>query len=445
MELQQKMDSPAPQQSLANALVGNESASGRRQSKTDIAVVDANVKAEEGPICCIAYADFHPLKGPRLVLKDPQDTQYFDENDFNSISDYIITKPQLSNRLIVIEALQGKKIMGYPVSIEHKKYPRNALMFNCFLVFKDDCFIASFEPVAEKLARFLTSLEKNHERLSQLHANENETQLKALLARVRSELNEWLVCSIPSVLGDAIHLKLNAILPAPRCIRSFEVPILVRKLDSEMLDRWDITLRRILPHIDGVKHVTLIAKISDVHIDLVTKCLERLAYFRFIALIDILQYSNIYAVAKDGFQTLINNDALVRQCIGYSRRSMQALPALPSQVIRLYSQFQYNNSVRVVCEENNIGELNINIRKFIQFGVVKSILRRVHMYPVRLPLSKGDEVDNSILDLVPFLNGLHCMDKICDLKKKSYKELEEELANDRQSIILRKIWNMPMF
>jgi hypothetical protein len=50
--------------------------------------------------------------------------------DFNIISEYIIPKKELCNRLINICAPTGYRVLGYPVHIPGQKYERNFLIYN---------------------------------------------------------------------------------------------------------------------------------------------------------------------------------------------------------------------------------------------------------------------------------------------------------------------------
>lgn len=53
----------------------------------------------------------------------------------------------------------GKKLIGCPVCIEHKKYSRNALLFNLGLVCDAQTNTCALEPIVKKLSGYLTTLE----------------------------------------------------------------------------------------------------------------------------------------------------------------------------------------------------------------------------------------------------------------------------------------------
>jgi len=52
-----------------------------------------------------------------------------------------------------------KKLIGCPVCIEHKKYSRNALLFNLGFVCDARAKACALEPIVKKLAGYLTTLE----------------------------------------------------------------------------------------------------------------------------------------------------------------------------------------------------------------------------------------------------------------------------------------------
>lgn len=53
----------------------------------------------------------------------------------------------------------GKKLIGCPVCIEHKKYSRNALLFNLGFVCDAQANTCALEPIVKKLSGYLTTLE----------------------------------------------------------------------------------------------------------------------------------------------------------------------------------------------------------------------------------------------------------------------------------------------
>lgn len=61
-------------------------------------------------------------------------------------------------RLLYSTAME-KKLIGCPVCIEHKKYSRNALLFNLGFVCDAQTNTCALEPIVKKLSGYLTTLE----------------------------------------------------------------------------------------------------------------------------------------------------------------------------------------------------------------------------------------------------------------------------------------------
>lgn len=87
------------------------------------------------PLKCLFYAEFDAVAGPKIVYQIPDsDEQTISKETFDSLSGFFITKPELLDKFIKVNTTK-LKIMGNPVVIEHRRYARNALIFNlCFVV-----------------------------------------------------------------------------------------------------------------------------------------------------------------------------------------------------------------------------------------------------------------------------------------------------------------------
>jgi nitrogen permease regulator 2-like protein len=92
---------------------------------------------------------------------------------------------------------------------------------------------------------------------------------------------------------------------------------------------------------------------------------------------------------------------------------------------------------------------NIDLRRFVTFGVIKGFLYRVHRYAIRTRKGKAgvendgngvkrkskrrgsdDGEDKDInSELLPFLDGTHCFDEICTELEISERELTERLKS----------------
>ncbi|KAG0312760.1 Nitrogen permease regulator 2 [Linnemannia gamsii] len=142
----------------------------------------------------IFYCTFHPTQGPKVLYEVPEGSILSKTSplvDFDSISEYLIPKVELCAKLVTIST-PTCKVIGYPINLEHKKFQRNALMFNLAFVFDKDAEISSYEPVVRKMARVLKALEKESEFLSR------QTRLAMMDNGALASLNASSSISAPS-------------------------------------------------------------------------------------------------------------------------------------------------------------------------------------------------------------------------------------------------------
>jgi len=363
----------------------------------------------------VFYSVFDSNKGPKVVFEVPEGSIISTEIstsiiDFDSISEYIIPKPQLCGHLVNI-CTESYKVMGFPVYIKDNKYDRNAFMFNLSFVFDREADTSSYEPVVRKVARVLTSLETENEFLS----NEaTKDVMYNIIEQLLEDLNSYCECQIP-------------------IIYDYQVPICTVNLKALMDDNWDITMKKIATHINGIHHVKKIAELADVDYGLARKCMEHLLYYGCIIMVDIFQFSNVYAVKPD-IMRIIEDETVQSECLSYVRKP-GTTPPLFAKLFSLYCLLKHGSTLKEWVQDNQVVSLNIDIRRFISFGVIKGFLYRVHKYPM-LP-----ELHNQQSKLLPqlrrLLNGKHHYDEICTMEGCSARKLDETLAAEPE---VKFIW-----
>ncbi|KAI8587052.1 nitrogen permease regulator 2-domain-containing protein [Geranomyces variabilis] len=365
--------------------------------------------------------------------------------DFDSISEYIIPKPALSNRLVTISTPQYK-ILSHPVTITSQKYERNALLFNLCFVFEKNAQITVYEQVVRKLARVLRSLEVQTAFLSNqsgsssasagaaaasaatshLSQSRGDPTLGDILEQILEDLNSYAECQIPINDSSTINLKLFPKYPDPPPVHDHEVPVLVVRLARIMDKHWDMTLRRIVPLIDGVRSVRRLAEAADVDPQLVRIALQHLLYYGCVKMVDIFSFSNVYAIRasitgllharrlqrdlsafvtrapiklngggdKDAGAKLGNGGgdgdggegddvAATFPAVNERRNGAPATAPTPFALLfSLYCALKPGLTVAEWIEENNVWDLNVDVRRFILFGVLHGFVYRVHKYPI---------------------------------------------------------------
>ena len=89
-----------------------------------------------------------------------------------------------------------------------------------------------------------------------------------------------------------------------------EVPVLIREESMLLKVDWDLSLLRIIPHIDGVRCVKMIAIAAEMDVDVVQGCVRVLLWHRCVVLVDLFRYSNIYATSPDVASLLCDSSTL---------------------------------------------------------------------------------------------------------------------------------------
>jgi nitrogen permease regulator 2-like protein len=112
----------------------------------------------------IFYAEFHAIYGPKIVVASFQMSTKLNMNSFTPLfdqcSEYILPKSQLCGRTVQISS-GAYHILGCPISIQDRKYERNAFLFNLCLVFDDQAELDVFRRIVPKIAFVLRISEVN--------------------------------------------------------------------------------------------------------------------------------------------------------------------------------------------------------------------------------------------------------------------------------------------
>lgn len=146
--------------------------------------------------------------------------------------------------------------------------------------------------------------------------------------------------------------------------------------------------------IDGINHVRRIAELAQVDANLARLCIQHLVYYGAVLLIDLFQYSNRYQLTENFAElhfghdgTTADQDAdLACECERYVQfnggRSERPFPLV--NIFRAYSAITPHRTVSQWIDSVELDEKALDVRRMIQFGVIKGFLRRVRQYPVWL-------------------------------------------------------------
>ncbi|SNX81591.1 related to NPR2 - nitrogen permease regulator [Melanopsichium pennsylvanicum] len=255
----------------------------------------------------------------------------------------------------------------------------------------------SLEHLAESIVSLRTIDAALSNSINALHPETGDVTRRTALVEKREPPH-----GLGRTVRDAINLKLFPVYPNPPPINDWDVPVALLDLLSRVDGNWDLTLRRILPFIDGVNHVKRIAQLADADLGLTRACLEHLMYYGCIIVVDIFQYFNMYTV-RPAIAKMADDEALGRECATYVTRPGYPTPSYP-EILRLYSLLRAGTTLHDWIEDNDIDNKGIDVRRFVSFGVIQGFLRRVRRFPICLGTWSAEEgvsaFDTSIVSTV---------------------------------------------
>lgn len=413
------------------------------------------------PIAAVFYAVFHPEEGTKIVYQVPDGaiSTGTDNNDealfnFDTVKNYVIPKPQLCNRLIQFK-INNYRVIGFPVNIENQTYARNSFNFNfCFVFPYDVGDCAPYELAIKRIGSMFLVLEEQNFMMSKLdpdnlfyrqkpdlnqeahdtpgHARTTTITLsliELLISQIFSDLNNYSECCIPLDLANLVDIKLFPILPPPVNIAAFHVPIASFNLDSVLEVTMDPTMQRIIPHINGLNLTKRIAELADANYMITKQCLQHLMHYKCVEIIDIFQFSNIYACTNNISNFLKQDGQMAEDCQAYvvtdaaqevmtasntvsatpnthsispgynSKMTGITSPDIPIKIplkltlFKLYRLLNQGMTVKQWYLDNRKLLENIDVRRFINFGIVRRIIYRVHSYPLVNAITRAIEKD----------------------------------------------------
>lgn len=339
---------------------------------------------------------------------------------FDLIKSYVIPKPQLCNRLVTFKT--GKyRVVGFPVKISDPSYPRNLFVFNFSFVFHYNGESTVYETSIRRLARMFMALEEQSKFLSRRTTYET---IDSLLQQIYQDINMYSECMIPIDESNTVNMKLFPLFPSPPDLKAFQVPISTVRLESMIDVNWDPTMEKIVPYINGINSVRRIADLADADYDLVRKCIQHLMHYGCIIIVDLFQFSNMYAPTSD-VSDLIRDPTMMKECqayiyhpgsvtqrsrfashnSGHSSGAQVSSPASsistssssfstmqnqsqgphlnsPTTIFSLYRSLHQGQTVREWFNEYKKQLRNIDVRRFLSFGVIKGLIYRIHSYPI---------------------------------------------------------------
>ncbi|TFK55086.1 NPR2-domain-containing protein [Heliocybe sulcata] len=294
---------------------------------------------------------------------------------FDDISKFVIPPSPLCGRLVTC-ATRDHRIIGFPVELMGK-YERNYFRYNLCFVFERQADLSCYEPIVRKIARVLTACEEESAFLS---SPPSPMAMLAILEQLYEDLNSYSETSIPIDAFNSMELKIFPFYPNPPPVKDWDVPLALINLAKRIEPNWDLTIGKVIKHIDGVNHVSRIAYLADCDLDLTRDAISHLLYYQVVMTIDIFQYSNMYTLRKS-IQWLADEQHVREECGLYVTKPGKRIPDFP-RLLHLYSRLKPGKSVFEWSQEHDVIDQGVDVRRFVSFGVIKGFLRRIHRYPM---------------------------------------------------------------
>jgi nitrogen permease regulator 2-like protein len=219
--------------------------------------------------------------------------------------------------------------------------------------------------------------------------------------------------------ANTINMKLFPIYRHPPPVKSWHVLIAKMKFAEIMDDTWDLTMKKVIQEIDGIKDVRRIAHDADVALNLTKIALQHLLYYDSILMIDIFLFGNIYAPTPNINEFVSDKDGMQDECANYVCINGPRLSNF--YLSRLFTSLCISRTLKEWIKlhlDQNFPILNyVDVRRFIQFGVIKGLIYRVNKYAVSsqylasLVTGQSSQLDRGYI-LQKYTDGCHCFDQI---------------------------------
>lgn len=197
-------------------------------------------------------------------------------------------------------------------------------------------------------------------------------------------------------------------------------------------------MRKVIPEIDGIRDVRKIAHHADVSLELTKKALQHLLYHDTIILLDIFFFSNIYVVMSSIDDFMANKGGIQEECAKFVVYGNAKIPSFIFQ--KLYTTFQQGRTIKDWLKmhlDEGVDVLKfIDIRRFVQFGVMKDILHRQQKYALSKKLIKEmgkaetsgmADLEHAEDDMLKYCDGCHSFNQITVETGMTDEEITKEL------------------
>ncbi|KAL2821377.1 nitrogen permease regulator 2-domain-containing protein [Aspergillus cavernicola] len=275
-------------------------------------------------IKAIFYSKFDTQEGPKVVHQVP-DGAIVSSNTapsqplyltFSDISFFVIPRQELCGNLIQV-CTNGYRILGYPICMKSPRYDRNEFIFNFCVVLAEEEDFSSYKSVVQRLADLMHGLEEQNGFLSRDYSKSGEGKVYSLCEKLMEDLNNYCECMIPIDELNTLNIKLFPVYPTPPPVRAWQVPLFTVRYQAFLDENWDLTMQRIVPHINGVNSIRIISLLADTDFSLTCRAIRHLLYYGCLILLDIFSFSAMYAPTALFNSTIAADESMQQECARY--------------------------------------------------------------------------------------------------------------------------------
>ena len=267
--------------------------------------------------------------------------------------------------------------------------------------------------------------------------------------------------------------------PTPPEVKGWHVPVAKMKFADIVDPTWDLTLQRVVTHIDGVSDVRRIAFLADVSLELTQLALRHLLYYDTVLLLDMFFFGACYAPRPGIHDFIANVGGMVDECANYVCIGARGARNGGGQGAgsagggggggaggngqgdegaeddgsngtthgHRVSNFMLTKLMTTFCVGKTVmewikGHMDsgfdvlrfIDVRRMVQFGVIKGCLYRVHKYVVSkqylAALATGQARPTAGGDpLQKYTDGCHTFDQIITEQNLTDPEIMDRLKS----------------
>ncbi len=245
----------------------------------------------------------------------------------------------------------------------------------------------------------------------------------------------------------------------PPEVKGWHVPVAKMKFSEVVDPTWDLTMQRVIAHIDGATDVRRIAFQADVSLELTQLALRHLLYCDTILLLDMFFFGACYS-ARPGIHAFVANEGgIVDECAHYvcigaaggSSGSGGGVSAGEGKagggggarvsnymLIKLMTSFVVGKTVMEWLKAHMDAGFEVlrfvDVRRLVQFGIIKGCLYRVNKFVVSKqylaalatgqtrPAAGGDPLQK-------YTDGCHSFDQIIREQNLAEAEIMEKLRS----------------